>query len=134
MAMAMAMSNNRKSWRERRPLSEAEAGATTDASPEARWSAERLSGGEVFIRSQGQCGLTLSYAHPGRGGWRTLSVAKAETKREIAANKKEVKQIEDKGYKTNLTPTVDTRKNIIRPLCLLALSVLCWVFVCASFL
>ena len=33
-----------------------------------------------------------------------------------------------------MTPPVDTRVNTVRPLCSLALSVLCWVFVCASFL
>ena len=68
-----------------------------------------------------------------RKGRRTLSVAKAEAKREVAANSEEVKLIEDERYKTKLTPPVDTRENTLCLLCLLSLYVLCWVFMCASF-
>ena len=32
------------------------------------------------------------------------------------------------------TPPIDTRENNLRPLCSLALSVICCVFVCAAFL
>ena len=42
--------------------------ATTGAYLEAYWLAERISGGEGLFISWGRCGLTISYAHPGRGG------------------------------------------------------------------
>ena len=51
------------------PSLEAAAGAMTDASPEARWSADRLSRVESLISGQGQ---------------------KAEAKRKVAANSEEV--------------------------------------------
>ena len=63
-----------------------------------------------------------------RKGRRTLSVAKAEAKREVVANSEEVKLIEDERYKTKLTPPVDTRENTLRPLCSFSLSIICWVF------
>ena len=72
------------------------AGAMTDASPEARWSAERLCGDEGLVIDRGRRGITLSHARPNRGGgvlcqWRrTLSVAVAETKRGVGANCVEV--------------------------------------------
>ena len=46
----------------------------------------------------------------------------------------EVKLIKHKGYKTKLKLPDDIRVNTVCKLCLLALSVLCWVFVRASFL
>ena len=55
-------------------------------------------------------------------------------KRGFGANSEEVKLIEDRGYRMNLTTPVDTRINNVRPLCPLAFSMLCWVFVRASFL
>ena len=85
------MATNIKIWGEGRPSSEAVEGATTYASSEARWSTERLSGGKGLISSWGRRGLTLSYAPPGWGGGRTLSVTKAEAKMEVAANNKELK-------------------------------------------
>ena len=78
MEMATATATNRQSRGTGRPLSEAATGATTDASPEARWLTEGLSGGEGLISGWGIRGTTLSYACPGWGRWRTLSVAKAE--------------------------------------------------------
>ena len=66
--------------------------AATDAYLEARWLMERLSGGEGLISGTGRNGLTIYYARLGRGGWRrNLLMAKAETKREVAANSEEIK-------------------------------------------
>ena len=45
-----------------------------DASPEAWWSAERISGGKGIVRYWGRRGITIYYGHPGRGERRTLSV------------------------------------------------------------
>ena len=87
----MVMSKNRGSGGGGRPSSESVAGTTTYASPEARWLTERLSGGEGLISGWGIRGTTLSYACPGWGRWRTLSVAKAEAKGEVGANSEEVK-------------------------------------------
>ena len=61
------MTNRRSSW-EGRSLSDATSGATTDVSLEVRWSTERIGGGNSLVISWGQCGLTISYALPGRGG------------------------------------------------------------------
>ena len=68
-------------------------GAMADASPEARWLAERLGGGKGLVSGGGRIGLILSYARPVRGGWRTLAVAEAEAeaKKEVGANCEEVK-------------------------------------------
>ena len=78
-----------------RLLFEAAAGATLDASPEARWLAERLRGGKKLISGLGRRGLTIYYACPGQGGGagccHTMSVAKADEKREVFANSEEVK-------------------------------------------
>ena len=87
---------------------------------EALWLAERLIGGKGLIIGSGRRGLTIYYACPGWGGRCTLLVAMMEAKREVAANSEEVKLIEDKGYKTKLTPPDDMRINTVRLLCSLA--------------
>ena len=72
------------------------AGSMTDASPEARWLAERsAAAGYVVVivsTSFGGWGATPSYDFafpPGLRGWLTLAVA--EAKREVGANCEEVK-------------------------------------------
>ena len=82
---------NIQSRGEGRPLSEGATGATADASPEAGWSLERLSGRKVLVSVRVRHSLTFYFARPGRGWRSTLLVAKAETKREIGANSEEVK-------------------------------------------
>ena len=57
----MAMATNQKSLKEGRNFSEAASGATTDESPEAWCSAERISGGEGLFSGLGQHGITISY-------------------------------------------------------------------------
>ena len=57
---------------------------------EAWWSTERLSGDKGLVRGRGICGINLSYDQPGQGGCHTLSVAKAEKKREVGANSKDM--------------------------------------------
>ena len=47
-------------------MSEAAAGTTTNASPEAQWLVERLFGAEEFESSKGRRGINLYYA---RLGW-----------------------------------------------------------------
>ena len=41
---------------------------------------------EGLISGRGQCGLTISYAHPGQGRRHTLSVAKLGSKRGVTIN------------------------------------------------
>ena len=65
--MVMAMLKNRQIQGEGRPLLEALACVTTYASPEVRWSTERISAGEVLVRGRGQRGLNFYYSHPGQG-------------------------------------------------------------------
>ena len=82
---------NQKSRREWRSLSEAETGATADASLEARWLVECLGGGEGLVRDRGQHNITLSYARPGQGGGRhTPVVPEEDAKREVGKNSEEV--------------------------------------------
>ena len=52
---------------------------------------------------------------------------------EVGANCEEVKS-ERINDKTKLMPPVDMSKKTVRPLCLIDLSVPCWVFVSMSFL
>ena len=59
---------NQKSRREWRSLSEAETGATADASLEALWLVESLGGGEGLVRGRGKRNITLSCAYRGQGG------------------------------------------------------------------
>ena len=66
MAAAAAMTNTKSHW-EGRSSSEAAAGTTTDASPEARWPTERIGGGDGLVSGRGQCGLNISYNRLGRG-------------------------------------------------------------------
>ena len=61
-ATAMAMATNLQIRGKGGPLSEAASGTMADASPELRWLIERLSGGKGLVSSQGQRGLTISYA------------------------------------------------------------------------
>ena len=58
----------------RRYSSEAVVGATTDVSPEVRWSMDRIGGGKGFVRGQGRQGINISYAGLGQGGQRTPAV------------------------------------------------------------
>ena len=64
---------NLRSQGERRSSSEEATIATTDASLEAQWSTERLDGDKGLVSNQGKCSVTLSYTHPGRGGWCTTA-------------------------------------------------------------
>ena len=64
----MAAATNHQVLGEGRSPSEAVEGIMTDESPEARWSVERLGGGEGVVRSQGQCGVNISYPRPDWGG------------------------------------------------------------------
>ena len=59
---------NRQIWGEGRPLSKAEAGATVDASPEARLLTERISYSKVLVSGWGKRVITISYANTGWGG------------------------------------------------------------------
>ena len=85
------MATNRQSRGEGRPWSEVAAGATTDASPEARWSAERLSCGEGLVSGRGRRVLPLYYARPGRGGGALCRWQRRRRKGKLGANSEEVK-------------------------------------------
>ena len=50
----------------------------------------RFSGGEGLFIGRGRRGINISYARPGQGGGRTMSVAKAKVKREVGAKSEEV--------------------------------------------
>ena len=78
--------------------------ATTDASPEARWSIERLRVGKGLISGQGRGSINISFACTVWGGGvlcqcrRTL----AEEKNYVSANYEELKQTEDKQTRLSL--------------------------------
>ena len=79
----------------------------------------------------GQHGHMLLHAHPNRGSgilylWRSQKV-----KLEKMVRNCDEERINDK---TKLKPPVLMQENTVRLICLLALSVICWVFVRTSFL
>ena len=67
-----------------RASSEAAEGAMTDTSVEVRWLAKRFSGVEGLISNREHGSHTICYYHSSQGGWRTLSVEKAEAKKEFS--------------------------------------------------
>ena len=111
----VAAVTNIQSQEEGGSLSEADASATTDASLEAQWLVERLSGVQDILIGHKQRGITLSCVCLVQG-WRNLELAGAGAKMEVGSNSEKVELRDDTELETNLEPHIDMRENTVCPL------------------